>query len=396
MIFLRSIVIVSLFVLALGFNCLAGEKIEFWNTPRKGANFFNVVPEERWFKDAKSVGIEWVRLAYDKWVGKQRDFLLGDADKFSGIVQEDLKKLIRVLDWAHKNNLKVVIAPLGLPGNRWVQKNGDMHDLRLWNDKKFWKQSSDFWGELAKNLKGHPAVVGYNILNEPTPEMKSGLPEESPPGKYLEWNQRVKGSARDLPAFYETVISSIRENDPETPIIVDSGWYGRPAAFSFWPKLSDENSLYSIHMYEPYEFTNRKNFKAEKPLQYPGPIPFGDNVAVWNKERIDAYFSPFFQWAEGKGIPPNRLMAGEFGCYRRNPGCGEYLSDVIEVLNSKRVHWAFYSFREDEWDGFEYEVGTGGFSDRYWTDKDAGKNPEVPRSDNPLFQVLKKEFSITP
>jgi len=391
---IRSYLLLSIvYVCSLAVTCLGAEKLDFWNTPRKGANCFNVVPEERWFREAHQVGIEWVRLAYEKWAGKHRDFLMGNADRFSGIVPEDLETLKQVLAWAQAHSLKVVITPLGLPGNRWVQKNGNQRDLRLWHDKSYWQQAADFWGELAGSLKGHPAVVGYNLLNEPTPEMGSGLPEDSPPAAYGAWYGRVKGSARDLPAFYEMVIAAIRKADPETPVIVDSGWYARPAAFSFWPRLSAPNVLYSIHMYEPYAFTNRRNFQSPKPYRYPGPVPFADGVAEWNKARIEEYLSPFFGWAAERGIPANRLMVGEFGCYRRNPGCAAYLSDVLEVVNARRVHWAFYSFREDEWDGFDYEVGTKGLGERYWKARDAGRKPIVPRADNPLFQVLKKEFS---
>ena len=370
------------------------EKMDFWATQRKGANCFNVTIDEAWFKDASRFGIEWVRLAYEKWPGKQRDFLMGNADHFSAIDQEDLRCLKQALDWAHSQNLKVVIAPLGLPGNRWVQKNGGQHDLRLWQDKVWWGQAVAFWRELAVALKDHPAVYGYNILNEPTPEMNAGLPEESSPERFREWYAKIKGTARDLPRFYETVIAAIREVDSHTPIIVDSGWYARPAAFSCWPRPADDKVLFSVHMYEPYEFTNHRNFKKPHPEVYPGPILFDGKKTEWNRKRLEEYFFPFFSWAASQGIPAHRLMVGEFGCYRRNPGCAAYLADVIAVLNSRAVHWAFYSFREDEWDGFDYEVGTGGLSEKYWREKDAGKNPAVPRSDNPLIRVLRQEFSF--
>ncbi len=382
-------IILSLFLSNI---LMANDKIEFWNTQRKGANYFNAVPNEQWFSAARELGIECVRMAYDKWNGKHRDFLMGNAGSFAGIVQEDLATLIQVLDWAHKNEVKVVITPLGLPGNRWVQNNGGNQDLRLWNDQSYWQQAADFWRELATSIKNHPAVYGYNILNEPTPEMKTGIAEHGPVSRYVPWYQKYKGTSHDLPAFYETVMTAIRKVDSETPIMLDAGWYAQPTAFVYWPKISDDNVLYSFHMYEPYDFTNHKNFREKYNIQYPGKVPFADDEIDWNKQQIENYFYPFFEWAKYQGIPNNRLVNSEFGCYRRNIGCQEYLSDVISILNSHCVHWAFYSFREDEWAGYDYEVGTVGLGWDYWKAKEAGQNPEVPRKDNALFNVIKKEF----
>jgi hypothetical protein len=64
----------------------AAEKIAFWDTQRKGANCFNVEPSEEWFAAAHKLGVDWVRLAYAKWKGQRRDFLMGDADHFQGVV----------------------------------------------------------------------------------------------------------------------------------------------------------------------------------------------------------------------------------------------------------------------------------------------------------------------
>ena len=118
-----KLLVVSLFILLSSKAPAANEKLAFWDVQRKGANCFNVTPEEQWFKAAHELGIQWVRMTYDKWKGRRRDFLIGDANNYTGIVQEDLTRLIETLDWADKYNIKVVIAPLSLPGNRWVQNN---------------------------------------------------------------------------------------------------------------------------------------------------------------------------------------------------------------------------------------------------------------------------------
>jgi len=391
---IKKLVIIILLVSMLTSKSLSSDKkIEFWDVQRKGANYFNVTPEEQWFKAAHELGIDWVRMTYDKWKGQRRDFLVGDTNNFTGIIKEDLAKLIQTLDWADKYNIKVVITPLGLPGNRWVQNNDNRRDLRIWNDQKYWRQAADFWRDLAASLKDHPAVYAYNILNEPIPEMKTGIAEHGPASRYAPWYKKYRGTSHDLPAFYETVIAAIRQVDSQTPIMLDAGWYAQPEAFVYWPKIGDQKVLYSFHMYEPYDFTNRKNFRKEQSYVYPGTIPFAGEDVHWNKQQIENYLSPFCEWAKVRKIPSNRLVCGEFGCYRRNQGGKEYLTDVIAVLNSHGLHWAFYSFREDGWDGYDYEIGTTGLGAAYWQAKEAGQNPEVPRRDNPLFSIIKRQFS---
>jgi HEAT repeat protein len=146
-------------------------------------------------------------------------------------------------------------------------------------------------------------------------------------------------------------------------------------------------------MYEPYQFTSYKNFRDKRKLRYPGKVPYAGEAMDWNRQQVENYFAPLFAWAWKQGIPNNRLVNGEFGCYRRNDGCQAYLTDVIAALNAHNLHWAFYSFREDEWNGMDYEVGTRGLGAEYWAAKEAGQRPEIPRHDNPLFDVIKREFT---
>ena len=101
-----------------------------------------------------------------------KDFLIGDIDHYSGIPANDLKQFKDVLDRTAETNVKVVITFFGLPGARWRQHNNYEFDYRLWEDFAYHDQCAQFWTDLAVELNDHPAVVGYNLLNEPHPEKK--------------------------------------------------------------------------------------------------------------------------------------------------------------------------------------------------------------------------------
>lgn len=187
----------------------------FWDEqPCFGANCMDETPPSlAYLKSARGRGIRWLRLTWDKWKGQGRDFLLGNADGYEGLVPADLEVLMATLDRAQVADLKVVVVPLSLPGMRWRQNNGDLFDGRIWQSKVWWEQAARFWGDLAARIKGHPAVVGYNLVNEPAPELNAGVREDASPDQLQAWYRTVRGSARDLPAFYHRVAQAIRETD---------------------------------------------------------------------------------------------------------------------------------------------------------------------------------------
>ena len=93
----------------------AAALIRFWNVPEHGGNSFSGKPPSlAYFKALRGYGATWVRLTPTKWKGAGRDFLIGDADHYTGIPPQDLKTLIGVLDRAQAAGLKVVIALLSL------------------------------------------------------------------------------------------------------------------------------------------------------------------------------------------------------------------------------------------------------------------------------------------
>ena len=123
-----------------------------------------------------------------------------------------------------------------------------------------------FWRELALNLKDHPAIVGYNILNEPSPEMVRPKLKDWYTQDYNKWYNKIKGSPADLNIFYKNVINSIRTVDKKTPIIIDTGFYGTPYGLTaLRPKIFEQGPIiYSFHSYINYRFLRNKGFK------YPG------------------------------------------------------------------------------------------------------------------------------
>ena len=332
-----------------------------------------------------------MRLSYEKWGG--RDFLLGSADQYQNLNASHLKQLLTVLDQFAARHIGVILVPLTLPGARWRQMNGGKRDGRLWRDKRFWDASRSFWIHLAKELKGHPALVGLNLLNEPAPELESGR-STFWNADQLVWQQTVRGSAADLNAFHHHLWQGIRSVDPHIPLVLDAGLFATPWALPGIDPLPDANVLYSVHMYEPYEYTTWRKHQGK--LRYPGELRLEDakrsveTSAAW----LQHFFEPVRQWLRSNQLGPERLIIGEFGCDRRCPGAAAYLTDLIALFERERWHWLFYSFREDNWDGMDYELGTQPPPAWYWDLSEKGgletryTDLYHTRKNNPLWQAI--------
>ena len=352
----------------------------WWARPRTGANCQNETVESEYWRAAEAAGIEFVRLVPDGWPAEQRDFLMGDADRFVALVPADLEVLRRVLDDAEAAGVGVVLTFFSLPGARWRQLNGDVDDYRLWNEPESREQALAFWTQLAIALNGHAAIVAYNPLNEPHPEREHGITEAG----FLRWSAEIEGTFADVNRFNREVVAAIREGDPTTPIVLDGGFYASPFGLTRMMPVDDPATLFAFHYYDPWDYvTYRVN---EGRFSYPVTMPEGWTPAV-RRESLSAVAA----WSGQHRIDHRRIIASEFGCDRRVEGATAYLDDLLTDLARWDWHWAFYAFRGDgAWGGLDYELGTAPLDGPYWVAVEEGADPETmkQRGPNPLWEVI--------
>jgi len=390
---IKRLFIILLVLLLSSKSLPSDKKIEFWNIQRKGANGDGGKEPDKWFAAAANVGIEFVRLIPVNWQSEGRDFLLGDADNFQGIPSRDFRKLKEMLDVARRHNVKVLLTMFSLPGARNRQDNDYKFDYRLWTEQKYQQQALAFWNELAARLKNHPAIVGYNPLNEPHPARRDGFDSYSE--GFSDWFNRHKDGASDLNRFNRLIVKAIRSEDTETPIVLDGWFHSTPDGFSHLRPVDDDKVLYAFHFYEPWIFVTYRVNKGR--FSYPEKMPgdTSDTTTRWTIANIHRRLHPVVEWSQRHNIPASRIIAEELGCDRRVSGAKEYLEDIIGVFNEARWHWAFYSFRASDWDGLDYELGTGKLGWKYWQQREKGIDHEklIKRHDNPLWDVFKREFT---
>jgi endoglucanase len=157
----------------------------------------------------------------------------------------------------------------------------------------------------------------------------------------------------------------------------------------YFKPIHEENILYAFHMYEPYDYTNKKLNNGR--YVYPGKIPASSDHSLReiNKDCLQfQYLQSVLDWQEKYHIPSSRVFVEEFGGNRMTKGLDNYFRDLISIFNKNHWHWAFYSFREDTWDGMDYELGTKPLGAKYWDAVAKGEHPKMRRVQNNVWNTL--------
>ena len=253
-------------------------------------------------------------------LARQRD--VSTPDKYLAWIDDEMKTIDEILDRAQRHGFKIVIDLHTGPGTiiSDVASNILGSGTRL-------DVLDETWRRLATRYRNHPAVYGYDLLNEP---------------KVSEY---LSGTENPWWTITDRLVKVIRPIDPTTPIITE------PNFRNFRP-IDDPHIIYSPHYYSPHSYTHqgvggRKNLWA-----YPGFI----DGQWWDKETIREALRPDITFALTHKVP---MFVGEFSAAIWNEGADQYLRDCIEIFEEYGWDWTYHAFREASiWD-VEMEVRNG-------------------------------------
>lgn len=230
--------------------------------------------------------------------------------------------------------------------------------------------------ELATALARRPqGSVTLELLNEPWP--CAGKDDTS-------W-----------PVLQRQLVVAIRKVAPSLPLVVTgcTGAVDRLLDLDLAGYARDPNIIYTFHFYEPFVFTHQFIYSGVARLNnvpFPPPrvgvsegmvstmvtpeaaqrIP-GVRAAVGDYLRKDrgtativARFSQVGQWAKSNGIPPERILLGEFGTpFPLSPGAQRLRPDqlrwvAIVRLAAEREGFAWCYWNNPREGAFDYDLAT--------------------------------------
>ncbi|MEV5443886.1 cellulase family glycosylhydrolase [Streptomyces sp. NPDC052644] len=286
---------------------------------------------ERHFRDLAAHGFGFARLLV----------FWDDLEPRRGRYSETyLRKIERVLDWAHKHRVQVVIdahqdvfgpafGHRGIPewatrtdGLPFTPRPDDWFSeyfepavqrafTHLYEDEDLRRAQAAMWRVLAARFAGHPAVLGYDLINEPMGELREGE-DLAAAARRIE--------AEQLTPMYRRLAAAVRAVDRDnwlfvepTPIVGE----GVPTALG---RIGDPKTVYAPHFY---------NTAMEAGADY-------DPEAGW----IEAYEAAVVEYPKAYKVP---VVVGEWGPLNNSlPHMGRFYRDALASLNRYSSGWAGY------------------------------------------------------
>lgn len=281
----------------------------------------NVFREE----DLRVLGLEWnanlIRWQITRnWgqAGTDRD--LNEYDQW---LEGKLADLDKALEACRRYGIKVVVDMHTPPGGRYENR-----ELAIFHEPLYQDHFVALWEKIARRYKGHPAIWGYDLVNEPVQNMPS------PAGVADYLGAQVRAA------------KAIRAIDPDVPIFIEANEWDSPAGFLELEPVDVPKVIYQVHMYVPGQFTHQGVGGSPTGIAYPGEI---DGV-FWDKERLRSVLQPVREFQLAYNV---HIYVGEFSAIRWAPGAVNYLRDCIELFEEYGWDWSYHAYRE--WDGWSVE-----------------------------------------
>ncbi|MBN2507760.1 MAG: cellulase family glycosylhydrolase [Verrucomicrobia bacterium] len=295
------------------------------NLPRlRGVMSPNAFKDE----DLRVLGREWranlIRWQITRnWGKPNTDLDLAEYDRW---IDSELADLDQALAACSRYGLKAVVDLHSPPGGRYEDNS-----IRMFHEAPYQEHFIRLWEKIARRYRGHAAIWGYDLVNEPV----QGKP--SPPG-IADWLGTQIQAAR-----------AIRAVDPDTTIIIEAEDWDSPPGFRYLTPVELPRIVYQVHMYWPHSYTHQGVHGGQTGVRYPGQID-GQRC---DQAALQRYLQPVRDFQLAYNL---HIYCGEFSAIRWAPGAAAYLKDCIELFEAYGWDWSYHAYRE--WDGWSVEHGS--------------------------------------
>jgi endoglucanase len=275
----------------------------------------------------KALGMDYIRMP----------FWWGDVETLSGSWRADA---FAQMDWlvtnAWQRGIYTLIDFHGVVGGQSSsQDTGQQNQNLYWTSTADQVQTAMIWSNVAAHFNGNPAVLGYDVINEP-----SGAPSQAA-----------------LWSAYNSLYQTIRAVDHNHIIVMEGCWSGTGAGGVQlnwqWDVLPPPtqygwtNVVYSMHA-------------------YPGGAPT-DEV---NKQVSD--FNSHQSW----NVP---CLIGEFNWEDNTPSDWQYGTQQFNANNMNWSHWA-------------YKATSGGVPNSWGIYDPVGTWPPVPNIQSDSINTISNDW----
>jgi hypothetical protein len=280
--------------------------------------------------------------------------------------KKELAGLPAQMEAARRNHIFVVVSlfdpPIATYKDLRTKRNAWQH--YLWRDPGMLEEMKQQAVETAKVLEPYKDSAWLELVNEP-----------------LDWDD-MPSYPKKWPAWAQEIVNAVREVSA-IPIVVEPGPGSLCSGYKTFPLLSGGGIVYSVHSYEPEEYTAQgiKSLTATDlahtfdKISRPWPGTFSG--VHWDKERLRESLAPAIEFAEKNHV---RMYVGEFGVARWAPNADGYLRDNIDLFEELGWDWTNHAFREST-------IWSAEYNETY------EPKPQLATSPTKRALVLKEAFS---
>lgn len=264
----------------------------------------NFIKEED-FKNISLMGANSIRVPFNFRLIEKKPFVYS---------QEGLSYIDRVLSWAEKYNLGVILDLHAASGSQNCDWHSDSQGpALLWEDETYQERTYSLWEEIVNRYKDSSALIGYDVLNEPVISKKD---------------------INRLKKFYQKVIRRIKAVDKEHSIFIEGNNWAQD--IDFLKDLVEENISISIHTYQPLNYT----FNFRPFYKFPGVI----DGLLWNSRKMFEYLKPYADFSKRQKV---RIYVGEFGINWRGGYWGEleWLESMLKVFEEFGFDYTYWTYK---------------------------------------------------
>ena len=297
------------------------------------------------FKTLNAWGATLVRYQMMRnWHGVNTNQDLDEFDRWIDGKLDNFDKV--VLPMAVKHGIKAVLDFHVPPGGR-----GPSGDMNMFYEKKYADHFVKTWRRIARRFRGREGLYGYDLINEPSQRLATA------PGL-------------DYWSLQRRAAEAVREEDPLTPIIIESNGWDSPTTFEYLSPLALTNVIYQAHMYSPMDFTHQRVLNTRM-----HDVAYPNAEKGWDIECMRSVMKPVREFQLKHKA---RIYIGEFSAVAWAKGADRYLRDCIDMFEEYGWDWSYHAFRE--WAG--------------WSVEHEGENSNSlrPSADNPRKRALLDGF----
>ena len=247
------------------------------------------------------------------WGARDSERDLADYDEWLEVKLDHLEK--RVLPFAQKYGMKVVIDMHMPPGGKSYD-----HEMNMFYEPEFAEHYLECWRRIARRFKGSPALLAYDLVNEP----------------HQSYHSEGGNGCADI---QRKAAETIREIDPDILVIFEPRHSASPEGFKTFAAVPIKDAIYEVHVYQPFLYTHQ-GVNTNKPYV---PTKWPDEEKGWDKGFLRKALEPVREFQLRHGA---RIYVGEFSCIAWAEGAEDYLRDCIGLFEEYGWDWTYHAFDE--------------------------------------------------